>query len=173
MELGEHISLLGGDTYSFFLEVENISLKDQLIPAMIEDGLLDTSNYPKDHHLFSNDHKAQIGLVKDEMCGRSIREWNLLRPKCYSLETVEEYNMKRTKGVQRYVVANHLRHQNYLESFEDSSILHTKQVRIGSHQHNIYTYSYSKIRLNPFDDKRVRVEKNKSLAYGHHRLTEG
>ena len=87
-DLCGHISILGGDTDSFFLEIKNIEL-ETLKKRMKDDGLLDTSNYPKDHPLFSDAHKAQIGLVKDEMCGRAIREWVHLRPKCYSLETEE------------------------------------------------------------------------------------
>src|SRR6266566_2113165 len=45
---------VGGDTDSLFLAISQVDLYKQLIPKMIDDKLLDTSNYPKTHKKFSN-----------------------------------------------------------------------------------------------------------------------
>jgi hypothetical protein len=53
-KFGCTIDIMGGDTDSFFLECRNVSLRNQLLPAMIEDKLLDSSNYAKDDPLYDN-----------------------------------------------------------------------------------------------------------------------
>ena len=79
------IDIVGGDTDSFFLEVGGADLLNPIYPAMLADGLLDTSNYPRDHPLFSNEYKAKLGCVKDEFMGKAYAEFILLRPKSYSM----------------------------------------------------------------------------------------
>src|SRR5271156_1649448 len=44
-----NISVIGGDTDSLFCRIDNINLFTQLHSAMLEDGLLDSSNYPREH----------------------------------------------------------------------------------------------------------------------------
>jgi len=85
VKLNGNIDIVAGDTDSFFLSCRNISLQDQLLPVMINDGLLDTSNYPEEHHMFSKQFEAKIGLVKDESKSHGYKEWVFLRPKCYSV----------------------------------------------------------------------------------------
>ena len=48
------IQIIGGDTDSLFLVVRGpVNLLTEMYPAMIQDELLDTSNYPKNHNLYS------------------------------------------------------------------------------------------------------------------------
>ena len=58
-ELGGRIEVIGGDTDSLFCKITNINLYSVLHPAMLRDGLLDSSNYPHDHALFSNKYKDE------------------------------------------------------------------------------------------------------------------
>ena len=58
--------MIAGDTDSFFLEFRGIIVPHQLLLAMATDGLLDSSNYPHDHPLYSSVGKAELGMVKDE-----------------------------------------------------------------------------------------------------------
>jgi len=70
---------------------------------MLRDGLLDSSNYPENHPLYSTKYRSKLGCVKDESCGKTFNEWIFLRPKCYSLR-YEDGDVKKTaKGVQRYI----------------------------------------------------------------------
>ena len=45
----------------------------------------DTSNYPKDHPLYSTANKKVLGKMKDECAGAPIAEFAGLRPKMYSI----------------------------------------------------------------------------------------
>jgi hypothetical protein len=130
-EFNGTIKCVGGDTDSFFLQVDKINLHQQLLPAMKRDNLLDTSNYPPTHSLFDLSCAAKLGCIKDEgkiyfsqiitinmyflACGIEFKEWILLRPKLYSMLTVNESGIKRAKGVQHCVVKNVIRHNHYKE----------------------------------------------------------
>ena len=81
------ITVIGGNTDSLFCKIDRINLFTQLHPAMLQDGLLDSSNYRPQHPLFSNRHKAQLGCIKDEVEGEQLVEAVLLKPKCYSMQT--------------------------------------------------------------------------------------
>ena len=114
-DLNGSIDILGGDTDSFFLHLTNISTSTYL-ERLKSANLLDKSNYPPLHALYSNNHTAEIGIFKDETRGSAIQEWVHLRPKSYSFTTEDGHNEKRSKGVQRYVVENHLSHPQYFHS---------------------------------------------------------
>lgn len=112
---GGEITIAGGDTDSFFLSVKGISLRDQLLPKMAQDGLLDTSNYPKHDPLYSTERKAKLGCIKDEAGGRRWREWIFLRPKCYAMKEWEPEGgeNKRAKGVRKTVLKKHIHFDDY------------------------------------------------------------
>jgi hypothetical protein len=74
------LRIVGGDTDSLFFECRGVDLIGTLYPKMFEDGLLDTSNYEKDHPLYSDQYKAKLGCIKDEFCGKACKEFVLLRP---------------------------------------------------------------------------------------------
>ncbi|KAE9522903.1 hypothetical protein AGLY_016714 [Aphis glycines] len=63
----------------------------------------DTSNYPKDHYCFSENHKNQPGYFKDEMGGKILKEFVSLRPKLYAYKIVNNDEVKKAKGVKKYV----------------------------------------------------------------------
>ena len=113
-QFGGKISVVEGDTDSFFLTVRGISISQQLLPAMAKDGLLDSSNYPHDHSLYSSVAKVELGRIKDECAGVAIQEAVFLRPKCYSLLLSSQKSHKRAKGIQRCVLQNHISHSDYV-----------------------------------------------------------
>jgi hypothetical protein len=163
------INIIGGDTDSFFLEIKGIP-RNPLLKMMKNDNLLDTSNYPTNHPLYSVAHTAEIGLVKDETAGDPILDWVLLRPKCYSYITEKGKGDKKAKGVQKFAVKKQLTHKHYRNVYENSFQLSLVQAGFVSKNHSLYTYSSSKTALSPMDDKRVWIAKNLSLAYGHFTL---
>ena len=168
------LNIVACDTDSFFLECINVKLEEQLLPAMIRDGLLDTSNYAKDHPLYSTKYASQIGKFKDESGGATkFIDAVFLRPKLYSLLTHESSkNVVKAKGVN--VKQAGLHHQEYVDVLMgcSSSNRYVKQARIGSSKHQLYTMSYTKLALSCTDDKRHWIDWNTSLAYGHHRLQQ-
>ena len=99
------ISVLGGDADSLFLAVENIDLYEKLIPQMIIDGILDTSNYAIDHVHYSRQHTAQLGCIKDEFKGKVCREIVMLAPKCYSMDIIGSSLKVASNGVGKDVAS--------------------------------------------------------------------
>jgi hypothetical protein len=167
---GGSITIAGGDTDSFFVMLKGISLNQQLLPAMAIDGLLDSSNYPSSHPLYSSTNKARLGCVKDEGAGEVWKEWVLLKPKCYSMCTVNEHEHKRAKGVQRSVVANEIYHKDYVAIFEGCQDDYRSVRRFSSTRHTITTVEQRKKALSLWEDKRAWISLNESKAYGHHSL---
>ena len=190
--LGCSIDIVAGDTDSFFLECRGVDLQSQLLPAMIEDELLDTSNYPPSHPLYSTKLTAAIGKFKDEAAGQSYSEWVFLRPKLYSLQKAENNHM-RAKGVN--LRQTRLMHENFVREYkwfekqfptidgvDHQSIIsidvdeeddfenqrYVKQRRIGTENHQLYTLEHSKLAITIADDKRLWIGPNQSVAYGHH-----
>jgi len=55
---------------------------DDVYRDMAKDLVLyDTSNYPKEHPLYSSENKKVLGKMKDECAGRVIDEAVAIRPK--------------------------------------------------------------------------------------------
>jgi len=172
---GSQITILAGDTDSFFLEVKNLSLEHDLLPKMKEDGLLDTSNYPNSSALYSKDFENKIGLIKDESCGKEkFLQFVFLRPKCYSMLS-NSHESHRAKGISK---ATKLTHKQYLDIYQSynphahmspiASTLHVPQYNFISLSHQLYTIVYNKQALSIMDDKRVWLSRNFSVPYGHY-----
>ena len=67
-------------------------------------NLYDTSDYPKEHPLYSDANKKVLGKMKDECAGTPIAECVCLRPKMYSILKADEKNIKKAKGVKKKVL---------------------------------------------------------------------
>ena len=162
------IDVIGGDTDSIFCKITGVDLYSTLHPAMLEDGLLDTSNYPLDHPLFTEKYKAKLGCIKDECEGKVIEEACLLKPKCYSLKTFVG-SKKTAKGVQR-CVREKFEHEDYVLVWRMQSEVARSVRRFHSKDHEVFTIEQEKWALSASDTKRAWVDDNISLPYGHHNL---
>ena len=165
------ISIVAGDTDSFFLECRHVDVASKLIPAMIADGHLDISNYDKSHPLYSNEIASVVCRFKDETKGRGkILEGVFLCPKSYSILTTshvpKEQNVKKAKGV--ILKGSTIDHDSYLEAYNDSIVVNIPQTKIGSRNHQLFTFKSNKKALSCYDNKRRWLTKNKSVAYGHY-----
>ena len=171
-EFGGKISVIGGDTDSFFCKIENINLWAQLHPAMLRDGLLDSSNFPVSNKLFNNTNKAKLGCIKDELAGEILLETVLLKPKCYSMLTVTGKEKKTAKGVQ-YCIRQAIPHSKYLEVYQRQIEVVRCVRRFQSKDHVVSTIQQMKWALSCTDTKRAWTGPNSSLPYGHHALEDG
>jgi hypothetical protein len=167
--------ILGGDTDSLFVAVRGyggpVNLVRDIYPAMIADELLDTSNYPKTHHLYSNKLNARLGCIKDEFKGEECEEVVLLAPKCYSFKFAGDKNKATAKGVGR-AVKNTLTHKDYKDRYQLQTELSREVKRMQSFNHVIHNVAQNKIALSFFENKRAWVKPNFSYPYGHHKLSE-
>jgi len=162
------INIVAGDTDSFFLECKNVDLRSQLMPQMIADGLLDTSNFVDiSDPLHNRNLDSVIGKFKDESKGLGYLEWIFLRPKCYSLLSVRDSKQK-AKGVN--LRGTSISHDTYRKVYKNRTEEKIKQQRIGSINHQLYTMRFEKRALQCFDDKRHWTGPNSSVAYGHYSI---
>ncbi|KAK3715795.1 hypothetical protein QZH41_001223 [Actinostola sp. cb2023] len=135
------------------------------------------SAYPKDHPLFNTANKKAIGKFKDEFNGTSISEFVGLRPKLYAIlldqpitmNEKEVDNIKKAKGIKKYVIKNNLRHEDYKHTLFEKEILRCDIHLLQSKNHEIHGTRVNKITLSPFDSKRyISDDGIHTLAYGLH-----
>ena len=163
----KNVVLLYTDTDSFIYLFLVDNLCESLMPFR-ED--FDFSAYPTNHPLRNTHNKSVRGKWKDEMKGQIIQEAVFLRSKCYSIKmaggSTESNILKVAAGV-RKPAQKLLTHEHYLDSLFKTKRLYVNQVRFGSTDHQLFTYSEAKLALNYFDDKRYQMNKFETLPYGH------
>ena len=163
-KVGDRVNLLFTDIDSLCISVNTDDVYEDMKELQNE---LDCSDYPTDHPLHSVKNKA-LDKFKDEMSVKIIEEYVGLKSKMYSIKWPEG-NVRICKGISKSVNKVVLRHEMYKECLMNVELRKNKVARIGSKLHQIYTYSFSKISLSPFDDKKyILHDKINTLAYGHY-----
>ena len=162
----ERAKLLFTDTDSLTYHIT----AEDLYQDMKEDQHLhDTSNYSKDHFLFSEVNKKVIGKFKDETGGLPIVEWIGLRAKMYSMMTDDGKEKKTGKGIKKSVLKKEIRHQDFKDCLMEKREFQHSMMNFRSKQHQLFTVKQTKKSLSPFDDKRYILEDGYSTrAHGHY-----
>ena len=158
------LKLLYMDTDSL---VYNIKTED-FYKDIAEDGetRFDTSGYVPGRPLPIEKNKKVIGLMKDELGEKIMKEFISLRPKMYSYR-VEESEPKKCKGIMKCAVRKTITFEDYKRcSFEGINI-HRSQMMFRSKKHKIKTLEVNKLALSREDDKRISIDGIASLAMGH------
>ena len=119
----------------------------------------DTSNYDKNDKrpLQIGVNKKVIGMFKDELGGRIIKEFCALRAKTYSYLMEDDSVTKRANGVKRCVIKRRLMFGNYKDSLFNNETIIRSQLRFKSDRHNVYTEEVNKIALSSGDNKRLQT----------------
>ncbi|KAE9525836.1 hypothetical protein AGLY_014062 [Aphis glycines] len=100
----------------------------------------DTSNYPKDHYCFNENHKNQ----PDEMGGKILKEFVSLRPKLNAYKTENNDEVKKAKEVLNACI-NHI-------SLDNKQICRNMNF-IQSNKHVVHSKTMNKLVLSGNDDK--------------------
>ena len=130
------------------------------------DELYDTSDYPKEHPIYSRENKKVIRKMKDECNGKPISEVVCLRSKIYSI-LFEDGNKKKAKGTTKVVTKKEISHQNYKDALFGQRTFKHGMDRLQSKGHQIFGVHFNKTTLSPFDSKRWTKEDDiHTLAYG-------
>ena len=158
---------------------------DDMYLDMLEnkDLFVDTSNYAKDHPLYSSQNAKSLGKMKDDTARKSVQEFVGFRSKMYSLkyevivendlgETLKYFKDKKTaKGVSRAVIDKQLKHDTYRDCLFQQTSLNHEMNFIRSHCHQLYSITVNKTSLSPYDDKRYVSEDGfHTLARGHYKI---
>jgi hypothetical protein len=112
----------------------------------------DTSDYPKDHPLYSDKNKKVIGKLKDELNGIKILEYICLRSKMYSYRT-ENSVSKKLKGNKKTVLKK-ISFEDYKNCLFNQKEYFHRQKAIRSRKHDIFTEEIKNKSLSWKDDKR-------------------
>ena len=126
----------------------------------------DTSGYVPGRPLPIEKNKKVIGLMKDELGGKIMKEFISLRPNMYSYR-VEESEPKKCKGIKKCVVKKTITFEDYKRCLFEGINIHRSQMMFRSKKHKIKTLEVNKLALSREDDKRISIDGIASLAMGH------
>ena len=108
-------------------------------------------DFSSNEDLFDS-NKLVIGKMKDETGGVAIEEFGGLKPKIYLFLVGDNSEHKKTKDVNKNVVAT-ISHNEYKDHLLNNKRIRHSKNRNRSKDHRIGTYEINKISLPCFDDK--------------------
>ena len=150
---GDKAKLLFTDTDSFLYEIQTEDFYKDISGDV--NKRFDTSDYPENHPsgIPTGINKKVLGMFKDEVAGKIIKEFVGLRSKLYSFIMEEGKENKKCKGVKRQVVENSITHEDYKTCLTTGKEKLVKQNIIRSYEHEVYTEEVNKVALSADDDK--------------------
>ena len=105
--------------------------------------------------------------MKDELGGKILTEFPVLRPRKYSYLMDDSNNDKEAKGAKKCVIKRRLKFNYYKDYLLNNEIILKSQQRFKSEAHNVYAAEVNKIALRSNDDKRLQTfDRITSYPYG-------
>ena len=145
------------DTDSFIINI----ITEDFFSDISDDveGWFDTSDYDENDRrpLPIGKNKKVIGLFKDELGGRIMKEFCALRAKTYSYLMDDNSEVKKSKGTKKCVIKRELMFENYKDCLFNGEVILKSQQRFKSDHHKVYTEEVNKIALSSDDDKRLQT----------------
>ena len=117
-------------------------------------NLYDTSDFPKEHPLYSDANKKVLGKMKDECKWNSHCRVRLSETKNVLDPERRRKKHKKGKGVKKCVVTKQMNHENYKEALFEKKQFWNGMNILRSQKHSIFGMNVNKISLSPFDSKR-------------------
>ena len=100
-------------------------------------------------------NKKVIGLMKNELGDKIMKEFIELKPKCYAT-LMDDYRVdKKAKGTKKHVIKKCIKFDNYEECAKQKQKALRKQKILKSDGHNVYIEMVNKVALSFDDDKRL------------------
>ena len=159
---GNDVKLCYMDTDSLIMNIKTEDFYKDI--ANDVEKRFDTSNYEVNRPLPTGKNKKVMGLMKDELGGKIIREFVTLRPKTYSYLTDDAKEDKKAKGTKKCVIKRMIKFNDYKNCFLKDEVILKSQQRFIRKKHDAYTENINKITLSNNDDKRI-VSSNKITSY--------
>ena len=129
----------------------------------------DTSNYDKNDKrpLPIGKNKIVIGMFKDELPAKIMKEFCAPRAKTYAYLKDDDSEVKNAKGTKKCVIKRRIRIDDYKNSlFKNITILRS-QLRFKSDLHIVYSEEVNKIAISSNDNKRLQTfDKITTYPYG-------
>ena len=163
------LKLLHMDTDSLVYDIKTEDFYKDI--AQDVEARFDTSGYVPGRPLPIEKNKKVIGLMKDELGGKIMKEFISLRLKIYSYR-VEEQEPKKCKRIKKCVVKKTITFKDYKRCLFEGINIHRSQLLFRSVKHKVKTLEVNKLALSREDDKRIRINGIDSLAMGHYELQQ-
>ena len=128
----------------------------------------DASNDSEDDKrpLLTGKNKKVIGLFKDELEGKIMKEFIALRAKTYAYLMNDDSVKKKAKGTKKCVIK-----RDYKDCLFKNKMILKSQQRFKIDYHNVYTEQINKTALSSNDDKRLQTfDKITTYPYGKKRI---
>ena len=116
-------------------------------PSIKIKKLFDFSNYWKDWKFYNNSNNLVVGKMRDETCGVPIKGFVGLKSKIYTLITEEKHESKKAKDINKNVIDDELKYEDYKNVLFNKSYMRNEMNRIQYKDHNIGSYRTNKIFL--------------------------
>ena len=142
---GNNAKLLFTDTDSLCYE---LTTHDAYADMKSDLHMYDTSDYPKDHYMYSSENCKVIGKFKDECNGLAPVEFVGLRAKMYSLLLPDGKEKSTAKGINRTFAKKQIKHSMYRECLFDEQTTSATYFQIASSNHQLST-KITKSALSP------------------------
>ena len=155
------------DTDSFIINIFTEDLLEDIHNDI--EKWFDTSNYDeKDNSpLLIGINEKVIGMFKDELGGRIMKELCAHRVKTYAYLMDDDSKKKKAKGTNKCIIKHILKFSDYYDSIFENKNMVTSQQRFTNDHHTIYTEKINKIAISSNDDKRIQAyDKVKAYPYG-------
>ena len=145
------------DTDSFIIHIETEDFYKDIADDV--DKWFDSSGYNKDDNRPSPPgiSKKVLGMFKDELNGKIMKEFIALRAKAYAFLYGDHEEKKKAKGTRKCVIKRLLTCNDYMNALFKSKPILTRQQRLKSDRHIVYTEAINKIALSSNDDKRIQT----------------
>ena len=145
------------DTDSFIIHIKTEDFYKDIANDI--EKWFDTSNYDENdkRSLPIGKNKKVIGLFKDELGGKIMKEFVGLRRKTWVYLMDDNSEHKKAKGTKKCVIKRRLMFENYTDCLFNDKIILKSQQRFKSDYHNVYTEQINKIALSSNDDKRLQT----------------
>ena len=125
---------------------------------MLKDGLTHLTNDENDKRLLPiGKNKKVMGLFKDELGGKIMKEFCTLRAKAYAYLMDDDSEKKKAKGTKKCVIKCMVIFKSYTDSLHNDKIILKSQQVFRSDRHSVYTVEINKIALGSNDHKRLQT----------------
>ena len=102
-------------------------------------------------------NKKVIGMFKDELGGKIMKEFCAPRTKTYAYLMDDDSEKKKAKGTRKCIIKRRIMFEDYKDSLFNNNTILRSQLRFKSDLHNVYTEDVNKIALNSNGDKRLQT----------------
>ena len=117
----DNVKLCYMDTDSFIMSIKTSDFYKGISNEV--EKRFDTSNYEVNRPLPTRKNKKVIGLMKDELGGKIITEFVILRPKTYLYLTDDGKEDKKAKGTKKCVIKRMIKFDDYKNCLLKDKIL--------------------------------------------------